>query len=84
MEAITCDDDREAAITNWQLVSSIPRDIAQARLPGGLTGLFEHGRGQVDTRRQAHMRCESTNHETRTASDIKHAIVRSRRGGFDD
>ena len=48
------------------------------------TGFFEHGRGQVYTRRQAHMRCEGTNYKARTACDIEHGVVRPRRGSFDD
>ena len=64
MEGITCDHDREAAVVIEQRVNitTVQCDIAQTAVRGRFTGFFEHGRGQVDTRRLAHMRCEGANH----------------------
>src|SRR5215472_4863457 len=86
MEGITCDYDREAAVVIGQRVNitTVQCDIAQTALRGRFLGFFEHGRGQVDTRRLAHMRCEGANHKARTACDIEQGVVRPRRGSFDD
>jgi hypothetical protein len=45
--------------------------ITYTPLRDRFTGFFEHGRGQVYTRRQAHMRCEGANYKARTARDIE-------------
>jgi hypothetical protein len=58
--------------------------IAQTALRGRFMGFLNHGRGQVDTRRLAHMRCEGANHKARTACDIEDGVVRLRRGSLDD